>query len=319
MASSGGWQAQVGVVPAPALAGDFASKNPRFTVDAGPGGLVAGSLGCTVGYFAWATSQAMDADNAPAVVNSFGSGPVTGFIAREQQGLIVLYLDNADNGIPKGFPVTLHNGGDFWVQNDGTTTAVIGNKAYADLATGKVSFGATATASTASITGSIAAATAQFSATVSGNVLTVISVASGTITPGSVVTGTIVTGTHIVTQLSGSTGRVGTYALDTGEQTLSTATTLNSTYGVLTVSATASGTVAVGGLLAAAGGTAITTGTVITGLGPLAGGSQTYYVNNTQTAASTAITVTQNVETKWVAMSSGLTGELVKISDHLLG
>ena len=50
---------QVNVVQAPAIAGDFASSNPRFVVPAGPGDMVAGSAGVTVGLFAWATSQGL--------------------------------------------------------------------------------------------------------------------------------------------------------------------------------------------------------------------------------------------------------------------
>jgi hypothetical protein len=42
-------------------------------------------------------------------------------------------------------------------------------------------------------------------------------------------------------------------------------------------------------------------------------------VSPTQTAGSTTITATTNVETKWVCMSQGLPGELVKISSHVLG
>ena len=46
---------------------------------------------------------------------------------------------------------------------------------------------------------------------------------------------------------------------------------------------------------------------------------RTYYVNNNTVVSSSTINVVGNVETKWVAMSSGLPGELVKISSHPLG
>ena len=48
-----GFQKQVNLTPAPAVAGDFASTNPRASVPAGPGGLVAGLTGVIVGQFAW--------------------------------------------------------------------------------------------------------------------------------------------------------------------------------------------------------------------------------------------------------------------------
>ena len=44
-----GFQKQVNLTPAPAVAGDYASANPHVSVLAGPGGLVAGVGGVTVG------------------------------------------------------------------------------------------------------------------------------------------------------------------------------------------------------------------------------------------------------------------------------
>jgi len=49
----GGFQTVVNTQPAPGIEGDFCNKNPRFSVDAGPGGLVAGDKGVVVGRFAW--------------------------------------------------------------------------------------------------------------------------------------------------------------------------------------------------------------------------------------------------------------------------
>jgi hypothetical protein len=311
-----GFQTQVGVVPAPAVEGDFASTNPRFTVDAGPGALVAGASGVRVGWFAWASSQVLDPDGSPAIANNFGSGPVTGFVGRAQQGLITTYLADASMTIPTGFMVTLFSGGDFWVKNNGTTQAALGQKAYANLGNGQVSFAATAAPSTASITGSIAALTSSFTGSIAGNVLNVSALSSGTLTIGAAVAGSgVAAGTTIVSQLSGTIGGVGTYALNIGEQTVASEG-MTTTYGVLTVSAVASGTVGVGGLLTGSG---VAANTSITGLGTGAGGTGTYYLNNTQTVGSEALTLTTNVETKWIAMSAGLPGELVKISSHPLG
>jgi hypothetical protein len=45
MSGTGGFQTSTTDQPAFAVAGDFASQNPYFTFDAGPGGLVAGPSG----------------------------------------------------------------------------------------------------------------------------------------------------------------------------------------------------------------------------------------------------------------------------------
>jgi hypothetical protein len=306
-------------MPAPAAEGDFASANPRWTVDAGPGGLVAGSSGVIVGRFAWATSQVVDFDNAPAIVNSFGTGAPTGFVHREQQALLTTYLDMSSMTIPKGFGVTLFSAGDFWVKNNGSTQALVGQKAYADNTDGSVSFAATGSPGTASVTGSITAQTASVTGSIAGNVLTVSAVGSGTLYPGSVLSGTggggVASGTKIVTQLSGTTGGVGTYSLNIPEQTVAS-TTITSAYGLLTVSAVSSGTVDLGGLVA---GTGATTGTTVSALGTGTGNTGTYVVTPSQAMSSSALTVGNNVETKFICMSPGLAGELVKISSQPLG
>ena len=139
---AGGIQTQVNVVAAPFVAGDFASANPRASVLAGAGGLVAGAAGVSIGRFAWLSYATADGDNAPATVNSFGSGPVAGFVHREQQGLITAYLADAGMLVPAGFPVTLFSAGDFAVTNSGTTQAVPGQYAYANYANGLVTFAA---------------------------------------------------------------------------------------------------------------------------------------------------------------------------------
>lgn len=101
----GNFQTVVNTAPGVGVAGDFASANIHFSVDAGPGGLVAGPSGVTVGAFAW-LSQPLEADSAPAIANNFGSGPVGGFVHREQQGLITTFLSDASMLVPAGFPIT---------------------------------------------------------------------------------------------------------------------------------------------------------------------------------------------------------------------
>lgn len=321
---SGGFQTVVGTQPAPAVAGDFCDSNPRSTVNAGPGGLVAGDLGAIVAHFAWASYQGIDPDNAPTVVNSFGSGAPTGFVHREQQALISTYLAGSSMVVPQGFGITLFNEGGFWVKNDGTTLATIGMKAYARNSDGAVSFAATGAPGTATITGSIGAvATTSVTGSISGNVLTVTAVGSGTLYPGSVLSGTggggVTTGTTIVSQLSGTTGGVGTYSLNLVQEDV-TSTTITGAAGLFTVASVGSGTLAVGDVLAGTGGGGVTAGTTITALGTGTGGIGTYIVTPSQTVAvGTVVTANVTTETKFVAASSGLAGELVKMSSHLNG
>lgn len=119
--------------PAPAVAGDFASSNPRAVVLAGPGGLVAGTGGVNTGLFAWA--------DVNGLVTNAGSGVPTGFVHREQQALIVTYLAEYGTNVPVGFMVTLHATGDFWVNT--TTVATQGQKVFASNTTGVIATGAT--------------------------------------------------------------------------------------------------------------------------------------------------------------------------------
>ena len=310
------FQTFVGTQPSPAVAGDFASANPRWSVDAGPGGLVAGAAGVTVGRFAWWSLSLADPNGAPAVVNNFGSGPVTGFVHREQQGLITQFLSESSSVIPAGFGMTLMSGGDFWVKNDGATECNVGMKAYANYADGKVTFAATGASLSASATGSIAASTFSVTGSINGNTLTVTAVGSGVVVPGATISGTgIATGTKIVSQLSGAAGGIGTYSVSIEEQTVAS-TTVAGTYGTFTAASGLSGTFGVGDTLT---GTGISAPTTITALGTGTGGLGTYIVDVNTVVASTVITAGLQAETKYVAMSSGLPGELVKITSHVLG
>ncbi len=137
-----GFQKQVNAAQAPAVEGDFADANPRVTLNAGPGGLVAGANGVTIGRFAWLDATATDGDGAAALVNNAGSGAPAGFIHREQQGVITTYLAEGSMVVPKGFAVTLHTAGAFWVKNTGADAATVGQKAFASLTTGEIKFAA---------------------------------------------------------------------------------------------------------------------------------------------------------------------------------
>ena len=275
---------------------------------------MAGALGVYIGRFGW-TSPPVDPNGNNSIVNSFGGGIVDGFVENIVQGLNPTYLSYAGMLIQPGFGVTLMTAGDYWVVNDGATEALPGMKAYANFSNGKVSFAATGTPlQNAAFTGSIAAETYSVTGSIAGNVLTVTAVGSGTVYPGTPITGSgIATGTIVGAQIGGTTGGVGTYYVNIPEQTVAS-TTVSGSYGLLTVSAVASGALGVGDTV---GGAA--TGTVITGLGTGAGGTGTYIVNLTQTVGSTSLTTVGNVETKWYARSSGLAGEIVKMSSTPLG
>ena len=135
----------------------------------------------------------------------------------------------------------------------------------------------------ASITGSIAPGTTSFTGSIAGTVMTVTSVASGALVAGGTVAG-VAANTTVTGQLSGTTGGTGTYAVSVAQTVASGS--LTETYGLLTVTI-ASGALAVGQTVE---GTGVSASTMITQLGTGAGGTGTYYLNNSQTALSAAMT-----------------------------
>jgi hypothetical protein len=330
MAGIGGRQTSVNVQPAPAVVGDFCDLNPRFVVDAGPGGFVAGPSGVVVGRFVWA-SNPLDPNSAPTELNNYGSGPVTGIVANEQQALNATYLADAGLTIQPGFGVTAYSGCGIWVKNEGSTQALRGQYAYASFANGAVNFAAANSVATGgtSTASTIAAETFSVTASITGNILSVSAVGSGIVYPGSTISGTgVASGTQVQQQLTPlltgeAYGGVGRYYVSIGEQTVASET-ISGTYGLLTVGGTVAGSYGVNDVLS---GTGVVAGTTISAQNSTAtpaltgtGGAGTYVVNNNTAISSEAINVAAtNVQTKWVAMSSGLPGELVKISSQPLG
>jgi len=316
--TAGNFQKQVNSQPAPAVEGDFCSTNPRWSVNAGPGGLVAGSS-LIVGRAAWVTPP-LDGDGFPAVANSFGSGNITGILHREQQALFTQYLQEVSMQVPAGFNITLMASADLWVKNSGSSVAQVGQKAYAAFADGTWSFAATGTPGAgATSTGTISAQTGSWTGSIAGDVMTVTGSVTGLVVPGGILSGTgVVTGTQVLSQISGTPNGAGTYYVSASQTVAST--TISETYGLFTsVSGLSGGSYAVGDVLAGSGGGGVTAGTKITGFGTGTGGLGTYYVQTTQTVTSSSITSVLNVETPWIAMSSGANGELVKISRISLG
>ncbi len=316
--SSQGFQSQVNVAPAPGVEGDFASLNPANFFPAGPGGMVAGDSlasggagGVLVGRFAWPSLTLLDPDNAPTVVNNYGTGLPMGYITRRQQGLITTFLTEASLLVPTGLALSVCTAADLWVLNRGTTQALIGQKAYANFANGGTRFGVTgtpATGASSTSSGSLAPATSSVTGSISGNVMTVTVVGSGTLYRGTTLSGTgVATGTKIVSQLSGTPGGV-----SIGEQN-ATSTTISGTYALLTLGTVSGGTFAIGDVIT---GTGVTAGSTITDNITLSGGTGgTMVVDPTQTVSGQAISVSAlDAETGWYSQSSGAPGEIVKVS-----
>lgn len=317
------FQSQVNINPAPGLPGDFAAAYPRGGVLAGPGALVVGPAGLAVGRFAWIDPTGTYASNT-------GIGLPAGFVHRSfGNAMIQTYLAETSILIPSGYECHLHNAGDFWALNDGTATATIGQKVYAQFGTGKVTTGLTGTpptgssvtaavaASTASVTGSIAPGTQGVTGTESASygVMTVTAVGSGTLVVGGTLSGTnVVTGTQITGQTSGTTGGIGVYSVNIPQTVAST--TISETYGTMTVSALSSGALVVGDVLS---GTSVTAGTQVTAFGTGTGGLGTYIVSPNTVVSSTTVTAAGGIETKWYCMSIGAPGEVIKISTRALG
>lgn len=316
------FQKTVNAVPAPGIAGDFASTNPRRSVLGGPGGLVAGAGGAVVGSFAWLDLATY------SVVNNFGAGKPNGFVHRAQQALITTFLGETSLVIPSGFMAgELFDAGDFWVANNTGVAVVPGQKVYVNNANGTVaSFAATGTPPTGgsgsastiaaigatSVTGSIAIVPGGIGPGTNPVIMTVTAVGSGTLYPGLTLSGTgVSTGTTIVSQLTGTTGGVGTYLVSIPQTVAST--TITAAGGVLTVGGTVTGTFAVGDTIT---GTGVTAGTYITALGTGTGGAGTYIVSVSQTVSSEAITAQSGIESDWFAASlgTGAAGEVIKIT-----
>lgn len=298
-----GFQKQVNANQAPAVAGDFASANPRASVLAGAGGLIAGAGGVTVGKFAW-----VDDDGITVFNHGTATRKPDGFVHREQQAMITTYLAEASNVIPEGMPVVLHSEGDFWATVTGATAATLNASVFADYDTGDITIGAASTG--ASVTGSIGA-TFTASADTDATRLVVTSV-TGQISVGDTVSGTGITaGTTVVSQVSGTTGGAGTYQLSAAN-TASAATV--TAFGVtMKVTAVGSGVLHVGD---AVSGTGVPSGAVIATIVSGSGGVGVYTLDTRATAyaASTTITAVAGVDTTWKAKSIAAVGELVKIS-----
>lgn len=197
------FQTVVNIQPGVAVPGDFAGLNPRTTVQAGPGQLIAPSSNLlSVGGFGFVDPVSGNVSATPT------SGAIIGFVHRENQGIIVNFLADSISTIQGGFPVTLFNKGDFWARLAGGGTR--GQTIYADGTTGAPIAAASAPGAS-SLTATIGT-TADIAASAAAGVLTVTAAPSvGRISVGDVLTGTgVPTGTTVIS-LGTGTGGTGTY------------------------------------------------------------------------------------------------------------
>ena len=316
---------QVNVQPALGLAGDFADTNPLKSVDAGPGGFIAGPAGVTVGLFAWADALLQKVSNA-------GIGVPSGLVPRRcGEAMNNVFLAEGGTLIAAGTPVTLvaPGGRAFYVLNQGSAAVTVGMKAYADSNTGQVSFAATGTppadgvmtTCTIAATNGTASTIAVNSVTGAinngtvgqpGTTLTVSAIGTGALAPGQIIAGTNVDpGTTIVKQLTGTTGSTGTYQVSISQSVVST--TITTPFAAtLTVGGTVTGYFAPGSVIS---GTNVTAGSTITSqISGTAGVAGTYAVTNSQTVSSTAIAGTGGLLTV-----GGVTSGVVGIDDVVTG
>lgn len=293
-----GFQSQVNTQPAPAIAGDFCSANPRGSMLAGPGTLVAGPNGVTVGLFARARN-----DNGLVSNGDPGVASRIGFVHRNQPTMITAWLAQASLLVTAGLEITLFDSGDFWARF--AAGATIGQKVFASYADGS------AVAGTAGGTVAGASVTASAGAVVTGSIaattLTVTAVTSGVLHVGQTLAG--VTTPCTITALGTGTGGTGTYTVSVSQTFASGTITASGT--TMDVTAVGSGALAVGDPISGSG---VTAGTTITAFGTGTGGVGTYTLSVAQQFASATVTALGAVETRWYVDSAAAAGELAMIS-----
>lgn len=303
-------QTSVNIYPPPGISGEWCSENPRHQLLAGVGAAVAGASGVLVGQFAWLSE-------AGVATNAYG-GPLSrlGFVSIYQPVVNPGFLQVSGLTVQAGQEIVLHDECDVWCKFP--SGATVNQKVFVALADGSVTANAAGAADqAASVTASIAAnATNTFTGVIAAPVfpdtglfiLTASSV-TGTIVAGETLSGTgVPTGQTIVAQLTGTAGGAGTYSVSIPSSTAST--TITGAYGVMTVTATGSGSLAVGQPLAGSG---VVAGTYITQAGTYNGTTGTMFVNNNTVVTSTTITAAAGIETKWYVASSAAGGEVAQI------
>lgn len=269
--SGDGFQSFVNKELPPGVAGDFAGANIRANIIAGAFGYAASPAGLTVGLGGWANPATKVASNY------YQPQSFKGFVGRKaNNGIITNFLGVASMLVEGGDMCTLFDQGEFWGLF--AAGATVGQKVYFDPVTGALTANATGQGVTASNTG----------ASIMANVLTTTDAdATGTVAVGQVVTGVgVPPGTYIAsadgtgsgTHLWNLANVDGTAIPNLTSQTMNfqgviesqysvaspvtvdadftaaiAAPVLPSNFGIMTVSAVASGVIVPGQFLSATG------------------------------------------------------------------
>lgn len=311
-----GFQSFVNNELPPAIAGDFASANPRASIiGGGEFAYTAAANGLVVGVFSWSNPSTGIASNFYQA-NSF-----LGFFHRAMNALITQFLGFEATAAVPGTMVDTYDQGEFWGYFAGGATA--GQKVYADPLYGILTSNTTGNSVGGAITSvSIATTGVMTVNTITGTPLAVnqaISLsggATGSIPPGTYIaslgTGTGGAGTYNLANANGSpftvvTAQAAAYA---GVQETNyfvadnilvgasvTASIAAGIPGVMTVTAVGSGTLSAGQFLAGAGIPANANAQIqyqitSTAAGGALGGTGTYAVNYPGVVASQTITAT---------------------------
>lgn len=202
-----GFQRQVNQNWAPGVEGAIASANNVALYVTGPGGLISGANGVTVGRFAYASYQADGserADNSAALVAAGVDRSTTlMFIANEQQALTYGYLAESGMAVLPWQAVEGFTRGDFWAKMASNTAR--GQKVFASLIDGSINTAA-AGSTIPNFVGQASFAT---------NVMTVTAVTTGTVKVGQLVVGAGLPANTYVASLGTGNGGAGTYNLTT--------------------------------------------------------------------------------------------------------
>jgi hypothetical protein len=291
-----GFQSFVNKELPPGVAGDFAGANIKSNVVASPFGFAASPAGVTIGVGAWANP------NTGIASNYFQPGSFAGFVHREGQALITTFLGIAAASILAGDMVTVMDQGDFWGLFAAGATA--GQKVYFDPKTGALTGNTAGNSVSGTMTGSITASVMTISA-ITGTPLAVGQVVTGTgVVPGTYIaslgTGTGGTGTYNLANVDGtaianvSSETLGYWGVqetnffvaspvvaDTTFTASLAAPVAPSEFGILTVSAIASGSILPGQYISATGLPGSANIQILQQLTGTTGSTGTYLTNNT--------------------------------------
>lgn len=277
------FQTHVNIEPALGEEGDFYGANPRPSLLSPEGTLVAPDGGLIVGRFAWVDPATF------AVSQSLIDGGQIGFLHRESQAVITEFLGEAVYVVNEGFPIVLHDQGDFWAKF--AAGAQPGQRVWADPGNGKAIAGGSSAPALDSFTadagfGGTLRQGGDFTIAVTANVAT-ISALTGWVEAGDTITSATLGTVTLGARLTGSLGGAGTFTQVHANFGGEAGTAANNH---VTVTAVAQGALQVGSVLSS-------TGTpTVTSFGTGTGGVGNYVVDGAaQHVASGSATATTDV------------------------